>query len=353
MKIAMCADLHLSVTEKTWSLDVLTELVTKAASKTSILFIGGDLFDSLDDAVELRKEYASIVDASQLEMVIWIAGNHDIKNRSGTLASTSLECLSFGTKTTLVYDRRSQDNGTQINPLSYTKNKEFELIAIPYLEHPEWYVYASLPEKEAKRIILAHGVHADVAVREEAETCLFPKGFEKLFNADFMLLGHIHKTIATSTYVYPGSARIWRKGESEKHGFIIYDTQTDAVDFIGLESGGTYITMNLFVDNALPDIVVDTNKPYQYIDTDVYGMVQDDTKRSLLISELSARLQPHCIKLNLSTHNLIVTSLLEQNPVWEAFNRELEKQKQKNPQKTEIYDYARRLLIERIIKRKN
>lgn len=352
MKIAMCADLHLSNGEKKWSLDVLTELVKKAESKASILFIGGDLFNSLDDAIELRNDYAALIDTSKIEMVIWIAGNHDIKNTNETLSATSLENLHFGKKTTLVYDRRSQENEKPTNPLSYTKNNEFELIAIPYLEHPEWYAYASLPEKATKRIILAHGTHADVAVCEEEETCLFPKGFEKIFDADFMLLGHIHKTITTNTYAYPGSARIWRRGEIDKHGFIIYDTQTDAVEFIELVSGGTYTKINLFVENALPDFRVDA-KPYQYVDVDMYGVVQNDTKREELIRKVSDILQPGCIKFTINASNLITTSLLEENPVWEAFSRELEKQKQSNPQKSEIYDCARRLFIERIIKKKN
>lgn len=350
MKIAMCADLHLSKTEKAWSLDVLSELVKKAESMAAILFIGGDLFDSLDDAIALRNEYAEIIDTSKIEMAVWIAGNHDIKNFDGALPATSLEHLSFGTKTTLVYDRRSQREGTPINPLSYTKNKEFELIAIPYLDNPEWYAYASLPEKETKRIILAHGTHADIAVREEAENCLFPQGFEKLFDADFMLLGHIHKTITAKTYVYPGSARIWRKGENEKHGFIIYDTQTDAVEFIELVSGGTYTKINLFIENELPKFHIDA-KPYQYIDVDLYGVVQSDSKRDELITTLRKVLEPQCIKFSINSNDLVTTSLLEQNPVWEAFNRELEKQKQNDPQRNEIYDCARRLFIERIIKK--
>ena len=218
MKIAMCADVHLSAREKEWSLAVLKELVSKAEAEASMLFIGGDLFDSLDDAQKLRKDYEAVIEASKLEQVIWAAGNHDAKNPFGSIALASLMQLSFGRKTELVCDIRNGTADREKNPVHYTANSEFELIVIPFLEKPEWYSYAMLPEKKAKRIILAHGTHVDIAVSEESENCLFPRGFEKLFNADFMLLGHIHKRSSGDAWLYPGSARIWRRGESGEIG---------------------------------------------------------------------------------------------------------------------------------------
>lgn len=349
MKIAMCADLHLSGGEREWSLEVLKELVSKAESASPVLFIGGDLFDSLDDAEKLRKDYEAIIEASHLDQVIWAAGNHDSKNPSGHQALATLGQLSFGKKTMLVYDIRKGVDDKETNPIHVTRNSEFELIVIPYLEKPEWYSYASLPDKRAKRIILAHGTHADIAISEEAETSLFPRDFDRLYEADFMLLGHIHKHYKAANWLYPGSARVWRRGEDSEHGFIIYDTQTDAVTFVPLISGGSYKKISLFVESVLPKFSI-PDMPYLYLDVELYGTVSDDTQANAIKHELAHILQPRCLKFTINDENLKTTALLAQNPVWDAFNHALESKRQSL--EPELIDCARRLFMERILVKK-
>ncbi len=79
MKLIHCADLHISKSEREYSLNVFKEILEIANREhADFLLICGDLFDSYNDAEALRievREYLSILHA---ECKVYFApGNHE------------------------------------------------------------------------------------------------------------------------------------------------------------------------------------------------------------------------------------------------------------------------------------
>ena len=80
IKMIQCADLHLtSGEERGYSLSVLDEVLTiTEQERAEYLLICGDLFDSFDDAVNLRAEFRSRIEAiNSLCRIIFLPGNHE------------------------------------------------------------------------------------------------------------------------------------------------------------------------------------------------------------------------------------------------------------------------------------
>ena len=342
MKIAMCADLHLCSAEADWSLALLEEIVRKAERETTLLVIGGDLFDSLDDASALRDAYARIVERSGLAKVIWTAGNHDVKNPSGKRALARLEDLSFGEKTKLVLPR------AEGNPLFLFTLPDLEIAVLPFMENPRWYEYSQIEPKKTKRILVAHGMHADCAIAPEEENCLFPKNFERLFDADYMLLGHIHKHVMTCAYCYPGSARVWRRGETGEHGFVVFDTSTNSAQFRVLEQGGFGYELELFVSGSLPEISL-PDKERLVVDCTLSGVVDNDAARKTCLQKTKECLETRAFRFSIDEKQLYTIESLMKLPAWETFNRELERRMAEAPEQKENFELARRIFLEKLI----
>lgn len=250
MKIAFASDLHLNK-EKDWTLNVLKELVEKTKDFSNILILGGDLFDSFNDLIALKDFFVSVVENSPIKKVFFVPGNHDIKG--GTLEDLSK--INFGSKvscfTRTPYSIVSLDD------------EEMEFLIIPFQKDLSSLYNKDIYFSKRFRIVIGHGSIIDFNNDMEDENSFFDTEFFNLVNAKIVFLGHIHNSNLNQRkierkIIYPGSARIWRKGEDGDHGFIVYDTKTDEVIFNKLESGGMYKRINIeiekdnyFIDNSI------------------------------------------------------------------------------------------------------
>lgn len=221
MQIAFASDIHIN--EKKWTLDVLKELIEKSPP---ILILGGDVFDSFQDLIKQKDNFVSVIENSNVEQVYFLPGNHDIKG--GSLKE--IEKLNFGNKIIVI---------TQI-PYSSIIIKDIEFIFVPFQTDLSKLYEIKFNESKLKRIFVGHGSIIDYNFIDEEENTYFDNKFFDEIKASIVLLGHIHKQIQKGEIYYPGSARVWRKGEYGKHGFFILDINERIPDFITLKSGGEF-----------------------------------------------------------------------------------------------------------------
>jgi len=127
--ILHCADLHLSVQEKAYSLSVLSEIAGLATRrKAALLLFAGDTFDSFGDAEALRGDFRSRVDPiAGMVTVLLLPGNHgDLQREVRKLGS-----FEFG-------EARLLDE----EPFGILDLPDLDLMSIPhrksYADYREW-----------------------------------------------------------------------------------------------------------------------------------------------------------------------------------------------------------------------
>ncbi|MCX7821771.1 MAG: metallophosphoesterase family protein [Brevinematales bacterium] len=224
MKFGFASDLHIN--NEKWTIEVLKELVEKSPP---ILILGGDVFDSFDDLLKQKDNFISLIEDSNLEKVFFLPGNHDILGSS----LEEIEKINFGRKIKLK---------TTI-PYSIENVEDKEFIFVPYQKDLSMLYNSEIPLKTKERIFIGHGSIIDYNYSNEDENSFFDNGFFKLIETDLIFLGHIHcyAFFEDRNLFYPGSARVWRKGEEGDHGFLISDTDKKQVSFVKLENGGKFI----------------------------------------------------------------------------------------------------------------
>jgi len=222
-------------------LDELVDLCLEVQARA--LLLAGDVFDSFDAAEALREPFRKRVErlAGRCR-VLFLPGNHD-EQRQG---ARRLGALDLGPVTLL--SRR---------PFSLVRFREegVEVVGVP--EQPDYDGCRGwgVPDKAAPvRIVVAHGIvpgmayTGPAAADEDAETPvgqLEPRLFQEL-QADYAALGHLHgrrQAVEDGvTLSYPGSARVWRRGESGEHGVwrLAAGGNGVASEFVPLRAAGRY-----------------------------------------------------------------------------------------------------------------
>jgi DNA repair exonuclease SbcCD nuclease subunit len=289
--IIHCADLHLtSGKEKEYSLSVLDEILTIADKEwVGYLLICGDLFDSFDDAVDLRAEFRSrIAPISSKCQILYIPGNHeDLGKGNRTLSSLDLGTL------TVCYT----------TPFEVIAYPEIEFLCIPhqtdYRDYHEW----SVPPKKAPfRVASAHGLVSGIDIyagpeseEEGAVGTIDPDLFTR-FDVDYAAMGHIHtwrKEQYGRTWIsYPGSSRVWRRGENGPRGVnLIKTNQSVQIEFFPLASSGRYrqYHLPLTLEGSIEDLETLTSswKEKDWIDLNFSGIVEDEN----VVGELEKKLR--------------------------------------------------------------
>ncbi len=212
-KLIHAADIHLSSEEKEYSLSVFGEIVDLAlAEKAAYLVLAGDVFDSLRDAEALRAEFRRLVDPLRERCeVLVLPGNHEQPERG----AGSLRALDLGAVTLL--------DGL---PFTALGREEVDFLAIPHqAEYGGYRSWPVAPKGGRPRVAVAHGVVNGLSYagpeEETGGSALDPDLFQR-FGVDYAALGHIHARRAeppdSPRLAYPGSARVWRRGETGDRG---------------------------------------------------------------------------------------------------------------------------------------
>jgi DNA repair protein SbcD/Mre11 len=285
------ADVHLAIAEKSYCLAVLTEIGTVAASeKAGAILFAGDTFDSFQDALALRTDFGTWADGLPRGMqVLLLPGNHEELGRgANTLAS-----LSFGS-------RVRQITGM---PFEIITLGDTEFILFPF--HEGYIDPATLnvpPIQNAVRVAVLHGtvagmVYTGAGPGEAENSNIDPSIFTRL-NASYVALGHIHgartQTIGKAIVSYPGSARVWRKGEAGPRMLNIVDTAGGITHRqVVLASAGQYrehrIPLSLGGRTGALDPIVRTWSPADMVSIVLTGMVDDENDVVALKEELETK----------------------------------------------------------------
>ena len=258
IRLLHCANVHLKADEKAYDLAVLREIVETANSeKVNFLLICGDLFDSFGDAEALRRDVAEIANACVCE-ILYIPGNHEEHGKTGALNNFDFGKLKPFTKTPC--DKIVRE----------LKDDSIEFLAIPhqndYFKWRDWEI--SAPETRA-RVALVHATVENMAYIGPEDSNVEEGGGilgSEFFSRNKVLyaaLGHIHgcrrQTIEGSVLAYPGSATVWRKGETGARKIMLVDIDQGKISDIRektISSAGQYrrCEIPLLCDGSMPDI---------------------------------------------------------------------------------------------------
>ena len=290
MTFIHCADLHLKEAEKEYSFSVLVEIINLCTKeKCGALLFAGDVFDSRDDAKNLRGDFRDALEKLPSSCAVYfLPGNHEELRAKG---EEKLESFEFG-RARLLWQK----------PWSlHELGGEAELLAIPfqndYSGYRDWKIP---PKKKPLRIILAHGTVPGMAYTgpgEETDSTLDEDLFSFL-QADIAALGHLHKQAIVRRgnvlIAYPGSARVWREGETGKRGVFLGRTE-DVPPFLEpltLTSAGEFRTVPVFVSpggELRLDIPGDIS-PADWLSLDVSGVVEEEPPVTMALEKLKKEL---------------------------------------------------------------
>lgn len=239
MRFIHTADLHLAVEAKEYSLTVLAEIGSVAArEKATAIVFAGDTFDSFPDAYQLRGDFARWADGLPAGMdVLVLPGNHEELGRG----SNTLNALSFGARVRLV---------TAL-PFECITIADTEFVLFPFRSGYLDPTSLQLPPRVApSRVAVMHGTVAGMAFtgdnsEEEENSLIDPSMFGRM-HVNYAALGHLHGARdmreGATLIAYPGSARVWRKGERGPRGVCLVETGPGATTMrrITIASAGEY-----------------------------------------------------------------------------------------------------------------
>ena len=318
-RILHAADLHISVSEKEYCLGVLDEIVATAVSeKVDALVFAGDLFDSFDDCESLRVDFrAHVMPLRGRCRLLFLPGNHEDLGR----ASRPLSSLDFGEAEIL-----------EEKPFGILHIAGVEIFAIPhqkvYAEYREW----KIPQKKTNlRIAVAHALVAGAGFAfddvEEEAAVMDPDLFVRC-GVDYAALGHIHseKTFSTGslTLSYPGSCRVWRRGETGPRVMHLLEADADVRSArIVLSKAGTYRRYDVLLGLAgdAPDLsVIESDwRTEDWVELCLSGLVEDEHAIVDLEDTLRARYERRVRKLEVRREGIAVLTGIASEPIARRF----------------------------------
>lgn len=313
------ADLHLSERERSYSLDVLDEIVQLARClEPELLLISGDLFDSFADLEALRGEFRARIDTlPESCQVVYLLGNHeDLQRGPGRVEAMDLGRI-------LVKGER---------PFAYLAAREIDIIAVPHQESFAGYREWDVPAKAGRhRIVMVHGTVAGLSYAgledEEGGEAVDPDLFARL-KADYAALGHIHarrqERRGNTLLVYPGSARVWRRGEAGPHGLYLLSLGDQlSVEFLPLARAGTYVELDVplslegAVDaDSLPSVEW---SEHDWVRLNLSGLVEDEHAVARNVELLESRFAGRLRRLTVNRDGVTVLPGIASDPLAQRF----------------------------------
>jgi predicted phosphodiesterase len=321
-EIIHCADLHLSPGEQGYCLAVLDEIIRLTRERgAAYLLFAGDTFDSFPAAEALRGEFRKRIRSLKpgCEVLI-LPGNHEELQRG----SRSLASLDLGPVTLLSH-----------TPFQHLLRDDCEFLAVPHQANGSGYRDWQVPAKTRPRVILAHGVVSGLAFggvdAEAGGSALDPDLFVR-FQADYAALGHIHtrrlETRGEMQLAYPGSARVWRRGESGEHGVLRLSLPAAAgtsprPEFQALKSAGQYreaqLLLRLDGGSEAPAPGAEGWQAEDWIRLVLSGLVEDEHSAGELAAALQRRWATRVRKLEIDREQVCALPGIASHPLAREF----------------------------------
>ncbi len=322
-RILHASDLHLSESEKDYSLGVFAELIEVANREhVDYLIFCGDLFDTFVDAEKLRGEFRKILGTPTFEF-LYLPGNHEELRRG----SRHLMRLDWGAARVLhtkPFDLLTLDRGEM----------PIEFLSIPHQDQYAGYGNWPIPPKRAAfRIALAHGVVAGLSYRgpdmEGGGTAMDPDLFAR-FQVDYAALGHIHgrrsQSIGPVLFAYPGSTRVWRSNEDGERGCLLLDVKGGQIvepRFLPLISAGQFRHYDLALDleGEIPslDHLAKEWGRQDFIELEWTGLVEDERAVAQLERTLQEKFSQVVRRLDIKREGVSALPGIASQPVVRQF----------------------------------
>lgn len=336
-KILHTADLHLKRNgeDKAYGLAVLDEIISVAnARNVTHLLICGDLFDSFKDFSDLSLKTKLLYSFERLNSgckVFYITGNHE---NLGKGADERLSAYNFGRIRLVAEDVEVFEDGG------------IEIVAVPFKKNYFNLLSSSFPQKKHFRIIMLHGMSSKVYAGPDAEqeesgfaSSQIPDLLLQKAQADYAALGHIHEARENRDNgiiaAYPGSPRVWRKGEKGPRKVIFFETDGKTAgprEEIIIRVAGQYreipVPINLdgtFSRFVPPQLVgLATQHPNDWFELVFSGAVEDENVFEASKSFFDSLISDKVRKCSLNSLGMKTFSALAGNQMAKKFLEQME-----------------------------
>lgn len=346
-KILIAADLHLSLTEKSYSFSVFDEILENAKNYDA-LFLLGDTFNTFEDAEKLKEEFSKKSEIYNKNIYL-LKGNHEYLKSGGI----NLSKLKFA------------DNIKIIENIDFINLDNLDILAVAFSENyniDNDFLKRVENLKGKNRIFLGHGIVEGTlwAIEENEESAFIPIEIIKRVKPNLAIVGHIHKqmeiNIENINIIYIGSARVWRKSKSEMGARkclalnIDYDSITK--NYIDLKSAGEYRVYNLNINDI--DLKIENiYKNWNYkdiIDINIYGIIEDEILLENKKKEIINKYSKYAREINIKSANLFfLENAYNENIIKEFLNVAEEfESKSVDDEYLEIVELAKYIGIEKI-----
>lgn len=346
-KILIAADLHLSLTEKSYSFSVFDEILENAKNYDA-LFLLGDTFNTFEDAEKLKEEFSKKSEIYNKNIYL-LKGNHEYLKSGGI----NLSKLKFA------------DNIKIIENIDFINLDNLDILAVAFSENyniDNDFLKRVENLKEKNRIFLGHGIVEGTlwAIEENEESAFIPIEIIKRVKPNLAIVGHIHKqmeiNIENINIIYIGSARVWRKSKSEmgarKCLALNIDCDSITKNYIDLKSAGEYRVYNLNINDI--DLKIENiYKNWSYkdiIDINIYGIIEDEILLENKKKEIINKYSKYAREINIKSANLFfLENAYNENIIKEFLNVAEEfENKSVDDEYLEIVELAKYIGIEKI-----
>lgn len=346
-KILIAADLHLSISEKSYSFSVFDEILENAKNYDA-LFLLGDTFNTFEDAEKLKEEFSKKSEIYNKNIYL-LKGNHEYLKSGGI----NLSKLKFA------------DNIKIIENIDFINLDNLDILAVAFSENyniDNDFLKRVENLKEKNRIFLGHGIVEGTlwAIEENEESAFIPIEIIKRVKPNLAIVGHIHKqmeiNIENINIIYIGSARVWRKSKSEmgvrKCLALNIDCDSITKNYIDLKSAGEYRVYNLNI-NDIDLKIKNIYKNWNYkdiIDINIYGIIEDEILLENKNKEIINKYSKYAREINIKSANLFfLENAYNENIIKEFLNVAEEfESKSVDDEYLEIVELAKYIGIEKI-----
>ena len=346
-KILIAADLHLSVSEKSYSFSVFEEILENAKNYDA-LFLLGDTFNTFEDAEKLKEDFSKKSESYDKNIYL-LKGNHEYLKSGGI----NLSKLKFGNNIKIIEDADFINiENLDILAVAFSENYNIDNDFLKRLENL----------KEKNRIFFGHGIVEGTlwAIEENEESAFIPIEIIKKVNPNIAVIGHIHKqmeiNIENINIIYSGSARVWRKSKSETgiRKCLALNIENNSIikKYIDLKSAGEYRVYNLNINDI--DLKIENiYKNWNYkdiIDINIYGIIEDEIQLEIKKKEIINKYLEFVREINIKNSNLFfLENALNENIIKEFLKVADEFEfKSDSEEYLEIVELAKRIGIEKI-----
>ena len=332
-----------------YSIEVFEEILQVAdQNKIDCLLICGDFFDTFEDAENLRHQIRSLIQNKPYS-IYYLPGNHEELKKG----KNNLSHFDFGELVLLDH------LPTKLTTLTF-KSDNIELLSIPhqhdYSAYPQWKV----PKKKCSfRLAMIHGIVSGMTYsgpdNEEGGGAIDPEMFQ-FFSVDYAAMGHIHSQekikYKDCLIQYPGSARLWRRGENGPKGVLLLTIDNLLqTTFIPLKKAGLYRLFEtpLSLTGDTPHFPHAKEwSIYDYIDIKLSGVIDDESRVKKIEQDLTQKFKSKVRELRINQDNLSILSGISEQPIAKQFLEAWETKRPDNDEELPIWYRCREIGLEQI-----